>query len=893
MADFNKIAKKWQKIWEEKEIFKVKQDSKKKKFYVLEMFPYPSGYLHMGHVRNYSIGDAFARYKRMQGFNVLYPMGYDAFGLPAENAAIKKKADPAEWTDKNIEGIKAQQKLLGLSYDWNREIATCHKEYYRWNQWIFLKFLEKGLAYKKKSFVNWCPKCNTVLANEQVEDGKCWRCKSEVDQKELEQWFFKITDYAKELLKDIDKLEHWPDRVKTMQKNWIGKSEGTNIHFKLENSDQILETFTTRCDTIYSVTFIVIAPESPLVLELSKGTDQEEEVKKVLREISKQTIIERTTPEGKDKIGAFLGKYAINPVNGEKVPIYVANFALMYGTGIVMADAHDQRDFEFARKYKIPLKFVISDDGSEINPEKATRAFTSDGIIYNSGDFSGMNNRDALPDMMDWIEKKGYGKKTTNYKLRDWLISRQRYWGTPIPVVYCDKCGLVPLSENDLPVVLPKDVKFTGKGNPLETSESFKKCKCPKCNGDARRETDTMDTFVDSSWYFLRYCSPKENKLPFDKKLAEYWMPVDQYIGGIEHAILHLLYARFFTKALRDLNLIKFDEPFTRLLTQGMVIKDGAKMSKSLGNVVDPKGIIDNFGPDTARLFMLFTAMPEKELEWSDQGVNGSFRFINRAYALVEKQPKFNDEITNKDKHMISKLNKTIKKVTEFIEEFKLSLAIGAIMELVNDVYKYKEKEVNKKIYSECIDNISLLLAPFIPHTAEEMWELSGKKSMISVEKWPSFDESKIDSKAEAGETTISQTIKDIKRVLELIKVDHPKNIKIIISPKWKYDLFTLLKQEIQKTRDIKSLMQLCMGEKTLKQYGKDISKIVPSVIKDPSKLPEVMLSQEQEFDNINNSIEDIKEEFKCEITVELADQSKEQKANNASPAKPAILIEN
>jgi leucyl-tRNA synthetase len=892
MADFNKIAKKWQKNWEDKKIFKLNPNSKKPKFYCLEMFSYPSGKLHMGHVRNYSIGDSFARYKRMNGFNVLYPVGFDALGLPAENAAIKNNANPWDWTEKCMSSMVTQLKDMGFSYDFEKVMPTCRPEYYKWNQFIFLKFLEKGLAYKKKSFVNWCNKCNTVLANEQVIDGKCWRCQSEVDQKELEQWFFKIKDYAEELLKDIDKLEHWPDRVKTMQKNWIGKSEGVEIFFKLEDSDTILPTFTTRCDTIYSVTFIVMAPEHPLTLKLVKGTKYEKETLKTIKKIQKQTEIERTTPEGKDKIGCFLGKYVINPVNGEKIPVYIANFALMYGTGIVMADAHDQRDFEFAKKYDIPLKFVISEDGSPIDARKAARAFLNDGTLFDSGDFSGMNNREALPLMADWLERNNWGSKTINYRLKDWLISRQRYWGTPIPIIYCDKCGTVPVPEKDLPVILPKDVKFTGKGNPLETSEKFMKCNCPKCNGPARRETDTMDTFVDSSWYFLRYCSPNEDKLPFNKKAADYWMPVDQYIGGIEHAILHLLYARFFTKALRDIKLINFGEPFTKLLTQGMVIKDGAKMSKSLGNVVDPNEIIKKYGPDTARLFILFTALPEKELEWSDQGVGGSFKFLNKVYYLVENLPNFIKEETNRDKSMISKLNKTIKTVTELIEDFKLSLAIGSIMKFVNEVYRYGEKNVNKEIYLECIRKITLLISPFTPHIAEEMWEKLGNKNMVSLEKWPSFDESKIDHEAEAVETTISETINDIRKVLELIKIDNPKKISLIISPKWKYKLFKLIKEEIEKTRDIKALMQICMNEKDLKQYGKDISRIVPSVLKDPSKIPEVIFSQKQEFESINNSVEDIKEQFKCEVIVETAEQSKEQKAKNASPSKPAILIE-
>ncbi len=895
MTDFNVIAKKWQKKWEESKVFQVKKDSKKKKFYCLEMFPYPSGYLHMGHVRNYSIGDCFARYKRMIGFNVLYPMGYDSFGLPAENAAIKKKVDPSEWTDKNIEGIKNQQKMMGLSYDWSRQLATCKPDYYKWNQWIFTKFFEKGLAYKKKSFVNWCPDCNTVLANEQVHEGKCWRCDSVVDQKDLEQWFFKITDYAEELIDDIEKLKEWPDRVKTMQKNWIGKSHGVTLKFDVVDEDgkkiDEIKTFTTRVDTVYGITYLVLAAEHPKCLEWTKGTDKEDEVKKFVSDVKKKSVIERTA-EGKEKNGVFLGKYFINPFTGETCPLWTADYALYeYGTGAVMAvPTHDQRDFEFARKYDLPLKIVINSPQYDLDSAKMSRAYVDSGVMINSGDFDGINNSDAKEEIAKLAEKKGWGKKVVNYKLKDWLISRQRYWGTPIPIVYCDKCGAVSVPDNDLPVLLPKDVEFTGTGNPLETSEEFKKCKCPKCGGDARRETDTMDTFVDSSWYFLRFCSNPEDKV-FDKEDVNYFMPVDQYIGGIEHACMHLIYARFFTKALRDLGLLKFDEPFTRLLTQGMVIKDGAKMSKSLGNVVDPKGIIDKFGPDTARVFMLFTALPEKELEWNDDGVGGSFRFLNRIYALIEEMPNFNSSIDNRDKQMLSKLNKTVKKVTEFIEEIKLSLAIGSVMELVNDIYKYKEKEVNKEVYMECTEKIALMIAPFAPHVAEEMWEKLGKKDMISISSWPTFDENKIDDEAEAAEDTVNKTVNDIRRVLELIKVDKPKSIKLIVSGSWKYKLFELLKAELEKTRDVKALIQICMAEEELKKHGKDIVKIIPAVVKDPAKIPDVMLSVEQEFDNLSRYASDIGEKFGCPVVVEKADESKEAKARNASPSKPAIVV--
>ncbi|MBD3249535.1 leucine--tRNA ligase [Candidatus Woesearchaeota archaeon] len=895
MADFRKIQDKWQEKWEKENIFKVKKDSKLPKYYVLEMFPYPSGYLHMGHVRNYSIGDAFARYKRMQGFNVLYPMGYDSFGLPAENAAIKKKADPAEWTKENIEGIKAQQKMMGLSYDWSREIATCDPDYYRWNQWIFLKFLEKGLAYKKKALVNWCPECNTVLANEQVHDGKCWRCSSDVDQRYLEQWFLKITDYAEELLEDIKKLEHWPERVKIMQENWIGRSEGVTLTFDIvdEKGKKVddIETYTTRVDTVYGITYLVLAAEHPKVKELTKGTDKEKEVNDFVEKVKKQSIIERTA-EGKEKNGVFLGKYFINSFTGEKCPLWVADYALYdYGTGAVMAvPTHDQRDFEFAKKYGLPMKIVISPNSYELDAEKMSRAYAEDGVMTNSGDFDGMSNRDAMGAIADLAEENGWGKRTVNYKLKDWLISRQRYWGTPIPVVYCDKCGTVPVPEEELPVVLPKDVEFTGTGNPLETSNSFLSEKCPKCRGNAKRETDTMDTFVDSSWYFLRYCSPDSEKI-IEKDKAKYWMPVDQYIGGIEHACMHLIYARFFTKALRDLGLLKIDEPFTRLLCQGMVIKDGAKMSKSVGNVVDPAKIIDRYGSDTARLFILFAALPEKELDWNDEGVAGCYRFLNRVWSLAEKEPVYSNEkeLNTTDKNTIGNMHRTIRKVTNLIEEFKLSLAIGGIMEFVNDLNKYREKEVNKITYNECIKNIALLISPFAPHLAEEIWEKIKGKGFISLAGWPKYDESKIDEKAEAAEKIVGDTAGDINHVLELTKKEKVDKITLFVADEWKYGFFKGLKKEMEDTFNVGKLMKKVM----IKEHGKEISKLVPKIVKDPSKLPEKVLSQEDEIEALKNAKDEFMEEFKAEIIdIVKAEESKEAKARQAMPGKPAIIVE-
>ncbi len=899
MDDFREIARKWQKKWEEKGIFKAKEDPKKKKFYCLEMYPYPSGLLHMGHLRNYSIGDALARFKRMQGFNVIYPMGYDAFGLPAENAAIKHGTDPEKWTIANMDTIRRQQKEMGFSYDWDREVASLWEDYYRWNQWIFLKFYEKGLAYKKKAAVNWCPSCSTVLANEQVIDGKCWRCQNEVSESFLEQWFFRITDYAEELLKDTDKLEHWPERVKVMQRNWIGKSHGIEIFFKLEGTDRVLPTFTTRPDTIYSVTFVVIAPEHPIVLELVKGTKYEKETLEIIRQIKKQTKAERTTAEGKDKVGCFLGKYAINPVNGKEIPIYLANFVLMdYGTGIVMADAHDQRDFEFAIKYNIPLKFVISKDGKFVDAGKSDKAYTEDGILFDSGKFSGMRNTDAIEAISIWMEKEKFGKRSVNYKLRDWLISRQRYWGTPIPVIYCDKCGIVPVPYDNLPIKLPKPEKceFTGKGNPLETCKEFVEAKCPKCHGKAKRDTDTMDTFVDSSWYFLRYCSPKYDKAPFDREKAEYWMPVDQYIGGIEHAILHLLYARFFTKALRDLGLATVDEPFARLLTQGMVTKDGMAMSKSHGNVVDPGEIYNKYGPDTARLFILFAALPEKELEWSDRGVNGSFRFLNRVYNLVNENIhgislKHYDEhkLNDKDKYLLSKMHLTIKRVTEHIERFEFSLAIGKIMEFADVLQKYKEK--SKEVFGESIKNLALLMLPFTPHLSEEMWHMIQGEGFASLQKWPGYDENKIDKKAEAVAMFVENTRKDIIEILRLAKIDNPKRIVLFVPEKWKYDMMEKLKIEMGKTREMSQIMKI-MAASNLKIYSREIAKIAPRLLKDEAKIPQVVLWQDIEFHALNDSSEDYGNEFKCRVEVIAAENTKEAKAKQAMPGKAAILVE-
>ncbi len=749
--NFSEIEKKWQTKWAEGDVFKVTEDPDKEKYYVLEMFPYPSGKLHMGHVRNYSIGDVLARFKKMKGFNVLHPMGWDSFGLPAENAAIKHGVEPSKWTWENIGEMREQLKELGLSYDWDREVATCHPDYYKWMQWIFIQFYKKGLAYKKENPVNWCPSCQTVLANEQVVDGKCERCKTLVGKKDLSQWYFKITDYAERLLDNLEELPGWPNKVKLMQKNWIGKSIGAEVTFEIDGFDKGLDVFTTRPDTLYGVTYMVMAPEHPYLKELVAGSEYEEPVNAYVDKVQHMSDIERTSTTN-EKTGQFTGRYAINPLTGKKVPIFISDYVLMdYGTGAIMAvPAHDQRDFDFAKKFDLEIIPVVDSDDPEVDVYDLKAAFAAEGTMINSEMFNGMNNKEAIEKIIDYLEEKKIGKKSINYKLRDWLISRQRYWGTPIPMIHCDDCGWVPEKEENLPVLLPADVQFTGKGeSPLATSKTFVNTTCPVCGKPARRELDTMDTFLDSSWYFLRYCDPKNTEAPFSKEKVDYWMNVDQYIGGVEHAILHLMYARFFQMALYDLGLVSTEEPFKNLLTQGMVIKDGAKMSKSLGNVVSPAEIIDKYGADTARLFILFAAPPERELDWSDKGVEGSFRFINRVYRMVydfsqnySEVPESYEISGDADKNMAYWLNYAIKKVSDDIgERFNFNTAISTIMELVNEMYRYKEGTVNPGLFEAAIKDLIIMLAPFVPHVTEEMWEHLGYEGSVHDQNWPEYDE--------------------------------------------------------------------------------------------------------------------------------------------------------
>ena len=790
--------KKWQDYWEVSQLFKVKEEPGKKKYYLLEMFPYPSGKIHMGHVRNYTIGDVVARYKRMRGFNVLHPMGWDAFGMPAENAAIANQSHPAKWTYDNIDAMRSELRRVGFSYDWDREIATCSSEYYRWEQWLFLKMYERRMIYRKESFVNWCEPCRTVLANEQVEAGLCWRCGNPVRQEKLPQWFFRITDYAEDLLAHCDQLPGWPDKVIAMQKNWIGKSIGAEIRFPVEDSNEEIPVFTTRQDTVFGATFMCLAPEHPLVLTLSKGTTQETAVQSFVEQMRLQDRSSRAV-ESYEKEGVFIGAYCLNPLSGRRMPIYTANFALMeYGTGAVMAvPAHDQRDFEFAEKYGLDIVVVVKPFEDSLSSNSMTEAYVSEGTMVNSGQFDGMNSNHALDAIATYLEQMGIGKKTVSFRLRDWGISRQRYWGAPIPMVHCPSCGIVPVSESDLPILLPEDaVLLDGGRSPLPGLERFVNTTCPKCgNVEARRETDTMDTFVESSWYFERYCSPHFNDGMFDKAAVDYWMPVDQYIGGVEHAILHLLYSRYFTRVLHDLGLVTYKEPFARLLTQGMVCKETVscpehgyllpeeivgdqpdsicvkcsrtvtigrieKMSKSKKNVIDPGVLLEKYGADVTRLFCLFAAPPEKDLEWSHQGVEGGFRFLNRVWRLATNWMdvvSIATPYTGTPNHLSDDLrslykatHQTIKKVTHDIEErFHFNTAISAVMELINASYGFDlslEDPNTAPVMRYTLESIVLLLSPIVPHICEELWRNLGHEESVLLAQWPEFREDALEN---------------------------------------------------------------------------------------------------------------------------------------------------
>lgn len=814
------IEKKWQKIWDDSKAFKTPDVSDKPKYYALSMFPYPSGKLHMGHVRNYTITDVIARFKKANGFNVLHPIGWDSFGLPAENAAMKHHVDPETWTDENIAYMKKQLKMLGLSYDWDREVATCKPEYYKWTQWLFLQLYKKGLVYKKEAAVNWCNECGTVLANEQVIDGKCWRCDSTVEKKYLSQWFIKITDYADVLLEDLDKLTGWGDNVKTMQANWIGKSKGAIFKFPVvdaPNGETIeVPVYTTRPDTVFGITYLVVAPEYKDIEKLTTPENQKA-VEEYRANARKMSEIERLSTE-RVKTGVPLGTHCKNPFNGEIFPLWTADYALVeYGTGAVMAvPTHDTRDFAFAKKYKLPMKVVIApENNANLDVDAMTDAYTEAGVLVNSGEFNGIKNNKAKKAITQWAVDKGFGEFKTQYRLRDWLISRQRYWGAPIPVVYCDKCGIQPVPEDKLPVLLPKDVDFSVVGkSPITTSKTFKDTVCPVCGGHAVRETDTMDTFVCSSWYYLRYSDARNDKECFNKDKVNHWLPVDQYVGGIEHAILHLLYSRFFTKALRDCGLLDFDEPFKNLLTQGMVLKDGSKMSKSKGNTVDPDEIFENYGADTARLFILSDSPPARDFDWSDAGVEGCYKFLNRVWRLVSTNQdditldyKLNFPLEKSNDDLVRNVHIAIKGITNDISnDFQFNTVISKYRELTNAIYDWQAKKSNltdedKQVLSFAIISLIKLMSPVAVHLTEEAWHDLGAKTSIHDEPWCEWDENlakassitlvvqvngKVKDKIEVDESLDQEEMKQVALNSEKIKslTDGKTVVKVIVVPK-------------------------------------------------------------------------------------------------------------
>ncbi|MDD3083483.1 MAG: leucine--tRNA ligase [Candidatus ainarchaeum sp.] len=866
--DFKSVEEKWQKSWGESKLFEVRED-KKKKFYVLSMFPYPSGSgLHLGHALNFVIGDVFARFKRMQDFNVLQPMGFDALGLPAENAAIKACEHPEDYTNNSIKNYVRQLSSLGLSYDWSRVVNTADPDYYKWDQWIFLKMFEKGLAYQKESAVNWCPECNTVLANEQVQNGFCWRHEeTKVKIKHLKQWFFKITDYADELYESIDSLDGWPQKTRAMQKNWIGKSHGTEISFEINGKNWNI--FTTRPDTIFGVTFMVVSAQHKNLFELVTK-EQKKEVENFLKRLN--SVSEKEL-ELMEKEGVFTGSYAVNPVNNEKIPVYAGNFVLAdYGCGMVMAvPAHDQRDFEFAKKYGIKIKQVIDGKITE------QRAFTNEGKLINSKEFDGIESNKAIEKITDFLIEQKKGKRVVNFKLRDWGISRQRYWGTPIPIIHCEKCGVVPVPEKDLPVKLPRQVKF-GSGNPLLTNKDWINVICPKCGNNARRETDTMDTFVNSSWYFLRYADPKNNEKIFDKEKAGYWCPIDQYIGGYEHACMHLIYIRFYTKFLADLGLINFREPAKKLFHQGMLNGEGGvKMSKSKGNVVLPETVSEKYGIDTARLFLLSIASPDKPRDWSEKGIQGSLKFVNRIFDYFEKNVFGEDS-----KQTLSKLNKTIKDVTKEIDNFEYNTSLIKLRQLFEHIEKNRvSKDTSEKFLK--------LMSPFCSHIMEELWEKIGNKPFISNAKWPSFNEELIDEQLERIESIIDLVRQDIIKIKELAKIEKVSSVKIIVAPKWKWDALKIVKNVCGEKPDFRIAMNALMEKEEMKKNGKEIQGFLKVLM---NKYNDFKLVNEFDEKKVLEEVKPLLEKEFGVIEIENAEESKEIKAKNAFPTKPALIVQ-
>ena len=918
--ELKQIEEKWQKRWEEEGLHEAEMDEEQEKCYVLDMFPYPSGKMHMGHGRAFSLADAYARYKSMQGFNVMHPMGWDAFGMPAENAAIDRNVDPGEWTFDCISDMKEEFKRLGFSLDWSREVTTCKPEYYKWDQWIFQKMLEEGLAYRDEAEVNWCPSCETVLADEQVEDGLCWRCDSEVNEnKEMEQWKLAITDYADELLEDLEQLEGWPDKVQKMQHDWIGKSTGAEIKFPVKEGRE-LEVFTTRPDTIFGATFMALAPEHELAEEVA---EENEDVADYIEEAKEKDDEER---EEKSKAGVFTGRYAENPVTGEEIPIYVAEFVLPdYGTGAIMAvPAHDQRDFEFAQEHGIEIQKVVEPEGDHSFQEEA---YEGDGDHVNSEFLNGLDKEDGIEKIIEHLEDEGLGEEDVNYKLRDWLISRQRYWGTPIPVIYCDECGTVPVPEEDLPVELPEDVEFTGQGNPVKTSDHFEHTECPECGGEAHRETDTMDTFINSSWYFLRYCSPDFEDAPFDEEEANYWMNVDQYVGGVEHAVMHLLYARFFQKFLRDEGMVDQDEPFEKLLTQGMVnhpaykcpehgwlypedVEDQdtcskcgrevetemMKMSKSKNNVVRPSGLVEDHGADTARLFILRASHPNKELDWSKDGVQASEEMLERINRIVTENKELLTEeeadledTSLEDRIVSSRIQRAIENSTEYIENYEFNLAAGEADKLLTKLYWYKQRDANPAIFSHGVRTLVKLIAPFSPHLADELWHELGNDEYLWNGEWPEVDDRLLDKQAERVDEYFDRVSGDIRDIEEMIDGE-PEKVKIIQASNWKYQAFSSVIDSIE-LRDVGEIMdEVLDGE--LKQHAQDINQMVVEAVENPGKFQEQFMKKAAETDALGENIGRWAEEFNSEIEVETEDESSEGKASRAEPGRPAIVIE-
>ena len=895
------------------------------------MYPYPSGKLHIGHLRNYTIGDCFARYKRMNGFNVLYPMGYDSFGMPAENAAIDHGANPEAWTNKNMIKMKKQQKRIGISYDWTREIYSHNPNYYKWDQWFFLKMLEKGLAYKQESYVNWCPKCITVIANEQAQGGRCWRCNSLVEQKFLTQWNLKIRDYAEQLLDGLDVVE-WPEKVKIMQRNWIGRSKGSVIKFPIVGENRTVDIFTTRPDTLYGATFMIYAPEHPDIKRWVEGTEYEEDFQNLYNEIISEDKFQRMDLESEKK-GMFIGKYCVNPLTKEEVPVYIGNFVIYeYGAGAVMAvPAHDQRDFEFAKKYTIPIKIVIQPHDYELNLKKIIRAYEGDGILVNSDEFNGMENRSAINAITEKLQEMKMGYATINYKLRDWGISRQRYWGCPIPILYCKNksCGdngIIPVAYEDLPVILPKDVEFTGIGNPLETSESFINTTCPICGGEAERETDTMDTFIDSSWYFFAFCDPPsvEANVPYNSDLVNYWGNVDQYIGGIEHAILHLIYARFFTKVARDLKLHSHDEPFQRLLTQGMInkahpfcpicnvflmkaelkdmtckrcgnkdlIEKSVKMSKSYGNTVNPGKIMDTYGADAARFFILFGASPESGLEWSEEGVDYAYRFIKKTFLLLtDPLANVRENTTIRDTLIKYYMNKTIKEFTENMQKLAIRNAVNNLIQFTSELGKYKVEGVNKQIFEECVENIVLLLHPIAPHMTEEAWKILGKEGYVSLATWPSYIKGLLTEESDYKWKLMNNILEDINNIKLVMRNVELKAISLIIADQWKMKFYVSLMSFIEETKDQGEIMQKLMQNNDLKKYSKQIGRITIRILKNIGKYPKFALTSKDEYQFFVEIKPIIEKKYECTVNVSYEHESKDQKAAQSLPGKPAIII--